>query len=144
VTCAFFALALGVHLGVVRNLARVLLSVAFNFMKLAFNLIFQGRYHLFSATFSSKTFHESNLNVRIAEMIFDVSLAVLLCLLLRGQMVRLINVMAGLLVESGTGEFGRLPAVASRLFIVLRYRVVALGAWHGDRKIRLFGVPRIN
>lgn len=42
--------------------------------------------------------------------------------------VRQVGVMAGLLVMGGTEEFGSLPVVASRLFIVLRCRIVVLCA----------------
>jgi hypothetical protein len=81
--------------------------------------------------------------VRIVEMILQVSLRGLFGMLHPALVVRIrkVGVMVGLLVGGGTVKFGRLPLMASRLSIVLRCRVVVLGAWHGNQKIRLFGVP---
>jgi hypothetical protein len=59
-----------------------------------------------------------------------MSLGGFLCMVLGSQVVRVrqVGVMAGLLVMGGTEEFGCLPVVASRLFIVLRCRIVVLCA----------------
>jgi hypothetical protein len=42
----FFGLAFGLQVGVVRDLSGCLFDVAFQFMKLAFDLIFRARVHL--------------------------------------------------------------------------------------------------
>jgi hypothetical protein len=42
----FFVLAFGFQVGVVRDLSGFLFDVAFQFMKLAFDLIFRARFHL--------------------------------------------------------------------------------------------------
>jgi hypothetical protein len=67
-------------------------------------------------------------------------------MLLRVQVVRVrqVGVMADLLVVAGLVKFGCLSGVASRPFIVLRWRVVLFCPWHGKLTIRCFGVPRIS
>ena len=65
---------------------------------------------------------------------------------LRFQVVRVrqVGVMAGLLVVAGLVKFGCLSMEASRLFIVLRCCVMVFYSGRGNRKIRWFGVSRIN
>jgi hypothetical protein len=41
----FFALAFGLQVGVVRDLSGLLLNIAFQFMKLAFDLILRARFY---------------------------------------------------------------------------------------------------
>src|SRR5580704_13043973 len=55
----FFVLAFGFQVGVVRSLSGCLFDAAFQFMKLAFDLIFRARFHLVSPLFLSRTFHYS-------------------------------------------------------------------------------------
>jgi hypothetical protein len=47
----FFVLAFGFQVGVVRSLSGCLFDAAFQFMKLAFDLIFRARFHLVSPLF---------------------------------------------------------------------------------------------
>ena len=79
-------------------------------------------------------------------MILHVSLGSFRCMPLRFQVVRVcqVGVMADLLVVAALIEFGCLLAVASRLFIVLRWRVMVCCSRHGNLKIRCFGVSRIS
>ena len=80
-------------------------------------------------------------------MILHVSLGGFFCMLLRVQMVRVcqVGVMADLPVVAALIEFGCLLAVANRLFIVLRWRVMVCCSRHGNLKIRCFGgVSRIS
>ena len=84
--------------------------------------------------------------VRIVEMILHVSLGGFFCMLLRVHNVRVrqVGVMADLLVVAALVEFGGLLAVANRLFIVLRWRVMVCCSRHGNIEIRCFGVSRIS
>jgi hypothetical protein len=54
-----FVLALGFQVGVVRDLSGCLFDVAFQFMNLAFDLIFRARFHLVSPLSLSRTFHKT-------------------------------------------------------------------------------------
>ena len=79
-------------------------------------------------------------------MILHVSLDGYFCMLLRVQMVRIhqVRVMADLLVVAALVKLGcRLPVV-SRLFVVLRWRVMVCCSRHGNRKIHCFGAPRVS
>src|SRR5487761_351828 len=66
------------------------------------------------------------------------------CFACTGGRGRQVGVMADLLVVAVLGKFGCLCAVANRLFIVLRWRVMVCCSRHGNRKIRCFGVSRIS
>jgi hypothetical protein len=44
--CEFFVLAFAFQVGVVRDLSGFLFNVAFQFMKIAFDLILRARFHL--------------------------------------------------------------------------------------------------
>src|ERR1022692_2973880 len=54
----FFVLAFGFQVGVARDLSGCLFDVAFQFMKLAFDLIFRTRFHLVSPLSLLRTFHK--------------------------------------------------------------------------------------
>jgi hypothetical protein len=85
-------------------------------------------------------------SVQIVEMILHVSLGGFFCMLLRVQMLRVrqVRVMAGLLVVAALVKLGCLLPVASRLFVVLRWRVMVCCSRDGNRKIRCFGVSGIS
>jgi len=85
-------------------------------------------------------------SVQIVEMILHVSLGGLFCMLLRVQMVRVhqVGMMADLLVVAALVKLGCVLPVASRLFVVLRRRVMVCCSRHGNRKIRSLGVSRIS
>src|ERR1022692_2499443 len=69
-----FGFAFSLQVGIVRDFARLLFDFAFHFMKLAFNLIFRTRFHLFSPYSCSCLIKELNLRSPApTELLFGVN-----------------------------------------------------------------------